>query len=379
MENKLKKIDSLSKIDYNGYQKILKSSWEELVGAPEPIGFALIAGTHLPWKNAKPQELEEQPLLYLGAINKWKTELNGHDTMTLKDFSYGECKVVAVGKAIHVYLVPAKGKLTDDKLLKPIKKELKKFKPKVFLEVVDDLSAVEDSTQETDGAEQATDDLSTLGRELQKYHTLSNRIKEKVATTSGEEKQALQIQYQQVIRRLKHLVGDWADSIAPEAATLIVGKEAETWQKIYQKWQAYFDKRQAAKEGQGDEEGNKAEEERLYTKLGKDIELFYSSIEKGELLEVELIETNLENLKEHYKRWSSFVKGKQSQFPDELVAAKELLQNTIKTWPKLKPLLSRSKALQQQLAADSNQGDLTAMARTMQQLATIQEQLNNIA
>ncbi len=49
-------------------------------------------------------------------------ELNGHPKMTLKDYSYGTCRVAQVGPSIYVYLLAAKGKLTDEKLLKPLKK-----------------------------------------------------------------------------------------------------------------------------------------------------------------------------------------------------------------------------------------------------------------
>lgn len=378
MENKIKKIDSLAKLDYTGYQKIIKSSWEDLIGAPEPIGFALVTGDALPWKNAKPQELVEQPLLYMGSTNKWKTELNGHSTMTLKDYSYGHCRVVPVGKAIHVYLVPEKGKLTDDKLLKPIKKILKKFKPKVFLEVVTDLSEVEGSnTIVVEGADNDTI-LKKLGSELQKHDLLTTKLKAAMAKASAQKKQKLQIQYQQVIRRLKHLVADWKADIVPSNATLIQDKQSQQWQKIYQTWQDYFDKRQAAKEGKGDADGERLEEERLYTKLLQDIEQFEANINKGDKLEPSIVTANLDNLKGHYQRWVTYIKDKNSHFQEEIKGAKNYLQTTLKQWKQLEPLLIDQQILNKKLESASANGDWEAFSQVMQDLGKNKAALNQI-
>lgn len=378
MESKIKKIDSIAKLDYAGYQKIVKSSWEELIAETAPSGFALVEGSPLPWKNAEPKELPEQPLLYIGPINKWKTELNGHATMTLKEYSYGACRVVAVGKTIHVYLIPEKGKLTDDKLLKPIKKVLKKFKPKVFLEVVADFAAIEDGGHSI--SEEASSDkvLQQLGSELQKHHLMANKLKVAVAAASGGKKQKLQIKYQQVIRRLKHLVADWKETIVPQASTLIKEEQSQQWQKIYEKWQVYFDKRQAAKEGTGDATDNQLEEERLYTKLLKDIEQFEANIEKEDQLDPTIVETNLDNLKEHYKRWVAFTKDKTIHFPEELKAARNYIQTTVKQWTQLQPFLLRQKTLNEQLATASANGDWQSFSQAMQDLQKNQAALNQI-
>ncbi|MGH1336898.1 MAG: C2 family cysteine protease [Aureispira sp.] len=136
MELKLKQLKSTSKLDYNGYKKLAKATWENLLTVTAPTGYALVAGQYLFWKNTKTALLPKQPLLYVGPTTKWKMELNGHAEMPLQDYSYGTCKVTKKGAHIYIALLPIKGKLTQEKLLKPLQKELKKFKPKVFLEVV---------------------------------------------------------------------------------------------------------------------------------------------------------------------------------------------------------------------------------------------------
>ncbi len=59
MEPKLKKLDSTAKLDYNGYKKLAKNTWNTLLNAPEPTGYALVAGSFLPWKNAKKEDVAQ--------------------------------------------------------------------------------------------------------------------------------------------------------------------------------------------------------------------------------------------------------------------------------------------------------------------------------
>lgn len=383
MEAKLKKLDSLKKLDYSAYEKLLKTSWPDLLtNSTSVLGYSLVDGQHLPWKSAKPEDKPNQPMLYVGPITKWKTELNSSPTIDLKGYSYGACKVVPVGQAVHVYLAPEKGKLTDEKLLKPIKKVLKKFKPKVFLEVVADLSTIEVEPQTRSIVSEDNVSIANvvqqLAQEIQQYHLAANKIKQLVAAAPSEEKAKLQVKYQGVLRKLKHVCTDWKEQVVPQTEEAAKEKGFDNGQKIYQHWQAFFDKRQAAKAGQGDQEGTQAEEERLYTKFASNIQQFYTNIEKGEGLDVGLIETNINNLKSYYTRWQQFVQGKKSSFEQEMSVADQLMTDINESWPKAKPLLSRSVALHKVLEQAADEGDVATLAKTMKELEQIDEKLKTV-
>lgn len=380
MESKLKKLDSLAKLDYSGYQKLVKTSWVDLVG-PEEVGFALVEGSKLPWKNATPKQKEEQPMLYLGPISKWKSELSGSKDLDLANYSYGSAKVVQVGKDIHVYMVPSKGKATDEKHLKDIKKALKKFKPRVFLEVVSELSAVESSGAEVSIDENTSieDEFKELGQELQKYHTLTVKIKKAMDGANSGDRQKLQIKYKQVLNRLKNLCMNWTEDILPHADELIKEDPGTTWAKIYQKWNAYFDKRQAAKEGKSDDvEGRKLEEERLYTKTLEDIDQFFTAIEHSDDLDTSVIDVDLMNLKTHLESWKAFVGSKESNYPDELKAVEEQMKQLDKEWAQYEPLLKRYNKATALLQAATEAGDTAKIGRFTKGLNQVVEQINNL-
>lgn len=381
MESKLKNLDSVGKLNYTGYQKLLKSNWAELIGAGEAVGFALVEGGKLPWKNATPQEKEEQPLLYLGPLTKWKTELNSSQELELTNYSYGMCKAVQVGKDVHVYLAPAKGKVTDEKHLKAIKKVLKKFKPKVFLEVVADLGAVEMSAAEVVVEEDGNlvEEFNELGKELQEYHGMTNKIKKAMEGADPAKRQQLQIKYKQILSRLKHLCASWTEDIVPQADELIQGEPALTWQKIYQKWNAYFEKRQAAKEGKSEDvEGRKLQEENLYTKTLEDLEQFFTGIENGYDLDPSVIDTNLQNLHTHVASWKAFVAGKDSQYPEELATVTAEMESLDKEWAVYQPLLQRYHKANTALEAATAANDSARVARLSKGVEKALAQINNL-
>lgn len=176
MELKFKKLTSAAKLDYNGYKKIAKATWIDLIGHPTPTEYALVTGNYIPWKNAKEEECAQQPLLYVGPTNKWKMELNGHSEMKLQDYSYGTCKVTQKGANICVHLLPTKGKLTDKKLLRPVQKELKKFKPKVFLEVVSAFEEV--ANMEEQETKTTNNGMEVLAKKIACLATLHELVKE---------------------------------------------------------------------------------------------------------------------------------------------------------------------------------------------------------
>lgn len=336
MKAKLGKLDAVKGLKYNGYQALLKKTVKEVLGDASTNGvcdYVLVAGQHLAWGGGNSEE--GQPLLYLGKKNTWEKDLKASKTMDLKAYSYGTCKVVQVGTDIQISLCPEKGKLTQDNLLKPIKKIFKTFKPKTFFEVVGDLNAVESTSNETGSEKSEGDLLQTIGADLQKYHVAIEQVKKAIAAAKNEEeKMPLLVKQNQILKRLKHLCASWKNDIAPEAASLITDKKSETWQKIYQKWNAFFEKRQAAKEGNtNDQAAVKAEEERIYTKALGDMEQFSDNMKSQEFVDVSVIETNIKNMEGHLSKWKQFAQEK-THFPKELNAFEEKVKQLKDKWAK---------------------------------------------
>ncbi|MFK7798053.1 MAG: hypothetical protein AB8E82_11415 [Aureispira sp.] len=382
METKLKKLESLKKLDYSAYEKLLKTSWPDLMAdSTAVLGYALVDGQHLPWKGVKPEAKPNQPMLYVGPITKWKMELNG-SAIDLKGYSYGACKVVPVGQDVHVYLAPQKGKLTDEKLLKPLKKTLKKFKPKVFLEVVADLSLVEVEPQ-TQGT--LSDDapiakvVQKLAQEIQQYHLATNKIKKLIATAKPEEKAKLQVKYQSILRKLKHICVDWKEQVVPQTEAASNEQAFANGQKIFQHWQGFFDKRKEAKLGTGGgTEGAKAEGNRLYTKVLSDLEQLFVGIEQSTQLDSSVIESELQNLNTHLENWKKFIANKESQYTEELKAVEAQMQQLNQDFDLFKPHLQEydkvSLALKQAKEAGNEeeiQRLTTAVEESVKQLSNL--------
>lgn len=343
MKAKLGKLDAVKGLNYNSYQALVKKTVAEILSDASTNGisdYVLVGGEHLTWGGVAGKA--DQPLLYLGKKNTWEKDLKASKTMDLKAYSYGTCKVVKIGTDIQISLCPEKGKLTQDSLLKPIKKVFKAFKPKTFFEVVSDLETVESSAgSEANSEASGKELLQTIGVDLQKYHVAIEKVKKVIAAAkSEEEKTPLLVKQNKLLRGLKHLVASWKTDIAPEAASLITDKESETWQKIYQKWNVFFEKRKAAKEGTTtDQDGVKAEEERIYTKALGDLQQFSDNLEKGDLIDPSIIETNVKNLEGHLNKWKTFVEGKKSSFSEELKELEVILKRSRDDWETMKPLL----------------------------------------
>jgi hypothetical protein len=381
MKAKLGKLASIEKMKYASYQSIFRKTLKEVLNDAKADGisdYVLVNGAHLSWKGA--EATEEQPLLYLGHSNTWKKDLKANKEMDLKAYSYGTCKIVQVGSNIEIALCPEKGKLTQDSLLKPLKKIFKSFKPKTFFEVVSNLSAVESSENST--SDTATTDespeqslLSTIGKDLQKYHLAVEKIKKTIAAAkTEEEKMPLLIKQNQILKRLKHLCTSWTTDIRPQADVLITDKTSETWQKIYQKWNAFFESRTAAKEGTStDKDARKAEEERIYTKALGDLDQFYDNLEKGDLIDPSVIESNIENLEGLYNKWKNFVGKEASAFDGELELFEEILNNLREEWKeeksKMEAYHKATLKLDKALESDASEKEIEKLLEEVELLA----------
>lgn len=382
MKAKLGKLDAVNATNYGSYKALFKKKVKEISEDPKTNGicdYVLVSGAYLSWNGAS--ESETQPLLFLGQKTSWIKEIKASKTMNLKAYSYGTCKLVKVGSDVEIALCPEKGKLTQDTLLKPLKKIFKSFKPKTYLEVVADLNEVESST--TGGVEEDASGLSLLksiGGDLLKYHLAIEKIKKAIAaTTTEDEKRSLLVKQNEVLKRLKHLCASWTTDIAPQAAELIKDKESETWEKIYQKWSSFFEKRKAAKEGNSsDEDAIKAEEENIYTKAVKDLKAFYDNLRKGELIDPSVIETNIENLEEHLDKWKAFVNNKKPFFPNELKVLEGKLKKIKTDWSLLKPLIKSYFVKKEALDKVLDSGDTKLIRSLFKELESINNEIVNV-
>lgn len=386
MERKLRKLEDLAKMDYKQYRRLLKNELKERVVNKDKLtekdmGFVLIEGEHLEWEEAVAENKEEQPLLYLGPIDRWEKELRGSD-LDLKNYAYGRSKVVPVGKTFHIYLEPEKGKLTDITRLKPVDKVFRKFTPKVFLQVVADLSEVQDTDDAViDENTKLDEEMTILGKELTKYDKQASDIRKryKDSKTSPAEKQRLLIQYKQILNRLKGVCINWKEDILPHQEALIKNAEDRGWMQTYEKWMEFFDKRQAVKEGKSDDQDAlKEEEERLYTKTLEDLDQLYTGIEKSVDLDPSVIETSLNNLKAHVKSWKDFIEGKESTLKEELQAVEEELENLDVEWALYQPFLERYHnaydALQEAIEAE----EPLLISQLEESMGTIIQQINEL-
>lgn len=390
MKAKLGKLKAIETTQYNGYKGLLKK--KILAGLSQPdmiLDYLLIDSEMLSWNGESPTD--DQPLFYLGQTTSWKKDIKASKDMTLKNYSYGQCKLIQVGTSVQVALCPEKGKLTQAALLKPIKKIFKTFKPKVFFEVVANLDEVETLASE-DGSEgqsskntstglEGTDLLTSIGTDLHKYHLAVNKIKAALkGASTQEEKMPLQVKQSKVLKRLKHLCDAWKTDIEPQAKTLIVDKESETWQKIYQNWKVFFAKRKEAKTGDSsNEDAVKAEEERIYTKALADLEHFQNNLEKGDLIDPSVIESNIENLEQHLAQWKAFVKDKKVAFPEELKALEEILAEMRSDWKTFKPLMENYHKKAAALDKALEGADVDLVNALYEELESINEQIASLA
>lgn len=396
MKSKLGKLKKIETTDYSSYKGLLKKKIIAELGKSNTIcNYILIDSMVLNWKGEEPNE--DQPLFYLGQTMAWKKDIKSSKEMDLKAYSYGQCKLLQVGTTVQVFLCPEKGKLTQATLLKPIKKIFKTFKPKVFFEVVATLDEVDtfmkDKQQskkeikqdihvlEDETTVSSAEVLQTIGTDLQKYHVAMTKLNTAIDKAIDQAaKTPLLVKQNQILKRLKHLCASWTTEIEPQAASLIIDEEHKTWQKIYQKWQIFFAKRKVAKGGDSsNQDAIKAEEEHIYAKALEDLEQFQNNLEKGDVIDPSVIETNIENLEQHLTQWKAFVKGKKITFPEELKALEELLVEMRSDWKTFKPLMENYHQKAEALDEALEGTDVDLVNTLYKELESINEQMASLA
>lgn len=321
---KLGKLEKVSKLSYADYRALVKKEVNQRLSTATTTGifqYVLLAGNSLTWKGDD-SSAEEQPMLYLNENSQALIQsIKKSPDFDLNGYSYGSCKMVQIGTEVQVYLSPEKGKLTQAKLLKPIKKAFKKFKPKLFIEVVADLTTVEASVLEVEDTVIGDNEnpennpqvvARKIGQSLIKYHQAFQKVDKQAKSLPKEDenRNKVLVQRSKLLKHLKHLCNNWTEDVQPEAAELNL---KDNWVKLYAHWTSFFEKRKAAKDGTSqDQTARAAEEERLYAKSITEYQLFVDSIKAGAKTDPIQIDEEMLSLKENLQQWKGFVKGKSS-------------------------------------------------------------------
>jgi hypothetical protein len=156
MKTKLGTVKLLEGQNYGSYASIVKKTLPDLVKSTEPTSYVLISGAHLPWKGAANNP--DQPLFYVGNTKDWIKWTKANKDLTLKDYSYGTCKVAMEGDKAQIRLLSEKGQLTNPMPFKPLGKIFAKMKPKMFFTVVEgweDTTAVPTDVKKAPASKQA--------------------------------------------------------------------------------------------------------------------------------------------------------------------------------------------------------------------------------
>ncbi|WP_264791823.1 V-type ATP synthase subunit I domain-containing protein [Aureispira anguillae] len=325
---KLGKLDKVKNLNYTDYRSLIKKEVKQRLSTAPTTGvfqYVLLAGNSLQWKGDL-ETMEEQPMLYLHDNSQPLIQSIKKDAaFNLKTYSYGTCRMVQVGNDVQVYICPEKGKLTQPQLLKPIQKVLKKFKPKLFLEIVDDLSTIEPSVIEdgggiVEGEENGIQAIAKkIGLSLTKYHKAFQQVNEQAKNLAKEDKSRNKIllQRNKLLKHMKHLCTSWADEVQPNTAELSL---ETNWEKLYAYWSAYFAKQKTTKTERG------VNEKELYKKAVKDVERFFEVMDKEDL-DINAIEKNLKLLEQHLEQWKKMVDKPVDSFEEELKAFEQIVYN----------------------------------------------------
>ncbi len=380
MKAKLGTLQQVGNSQYTGFRGLLKKSIQAILQDKTNghiVSYVLIKGDQLNWKCGG--KSPEKPLLFLDPNNNSLVkDIKASKDIDLKGYSYGQCKVTQVGTDVTVYLCPEKGKLTQPTEFKPLEKIFKKFKPKLFFEVVADLATVmEDAMAEDVGALESGDNnlaarAKAIGLNLIQYHNqfkvLDKNIK--AMDKSNPKMQQLRVQRNKILKHIKHLTTAWTEDIATHQDQLSL---ETNWVELYNYWATFFAKQKAAKEGKTtDVNAQKAAEERLYAKALEDLERFSNDLARGTTIDPDIIENDIITLEKHLNDWQKFGKTT-SAFPEELKAMEEHLKTIQAAWkvekPKMQAYHEAVQRLEQALEVGSSEEEIETLYKEMETLA----------
>jgi len=379
MYNKLRKLAEAKGVTYTKYQGYLVDAATIVVDSKDTkqiTDFFLLAGQHLEWKDQS--KSEKHPMLYLGQITDWKQETSKFPN---NDYAYGSCMVIKEGANFKIYLEASKGNLISK--LGPIKNALKGYKKKFFVEKVPSLKklsaqlldAETSSTPISKSDNEAVNILTLTGKDLEKYTGFQTALKAKIQAEADPAKQKdLKIQYNAVLKKLKHLCQQWEETFTDELAALLPTEEGKQWISTYQECKKQLNARKAIKDGKAVSKEALAEEsDRRYTKMLKDVDDFYTNLEKKDRINIDEVAANLKDFKRHYKAWHAILpEGATNKLLKEAAA---FLKGMETEYKRVNVVLTAFAKKEQELQKAFDANDHTAMTKTIQELEKIKRSL----
>ena len=336
MKAKLGKLAYLKKFKYAGYKALLKKSVLSILETEtQTCKYLLLPGEQLDWQCGG--GVPEKPFLYLDLNYEGIKKDVKAEKLDLKAYSYGTCQLRREGADVVIALSPEKGKLTQPALLKPISKTLKKFKPKVFLEVVDGEQHPHNPEGTNTTKEQKTGQppkqavVKTIGTNLIKFHKEAKITKHKLSELDKQDPiyQETRVRYQKILHNLQKLCQSWKTQVVDsnDKKELVI---EELWTKAYQFWESRFEQQQQKiKEAQKkDTQGNRLElqEAQAYNKAVDVFQALEAKLD-GDKLDLAAVEKDLLALEKALHDWQAVVNGQTSTAPEELAALEDIVKN----------------------------------------------------
>ncbi|MFK7798953.1 MAG: hypothetical protein AB8E82_15985 [Aureispira sp.] len=387
MKAKLGTLQQVGNSQYAGFRGLLKKSVQAILQDKtngHMVSYVLIKGDQLNWKCGGKDP--EKPLLFLDQnYNSLVKDIKASKDIDLKGYSYGQCKVTQVGTDVTVYLCPEKGKLTQPTEFKPLEKLFKKFKPKLFFEIVADLATVVEDVVAEGGNTLDENDISArakaIGLNLMQYHKNFQVLDKNVKAMDKTDPkiQPLRVKRHTVLKHLRHLTTAWKEDILPHETKVTLDAN---WTKLYNYWAAFFAKQEAAKTGDTtDTDAQKTAEEHLYVKALEDLDRFFDDLEKlekGKRVDPDIIDNDVQTLEDHLAEWQKFAKGK-SAFPEQLKELETLVKETKNDWVKFKPLTKEYNQKAKELEVAMDLVDYELVDTLFKRLEEIEKEMNAIS
>lgn len=311
MKLKFKKYSDVQSFKHNKYRQLLSAYLKKNIGK---IDHFILE------KDAQFKDAGTLPFLYVGDIsNDWREFKNKNKQ---KDtFAAGRCFIEELGEGFVVKLLAEVGKGAKDKTVKEVNKILKK--DDIYIEFISELPDLNAIPEQEKGEKTPLDKIEEAIETYVAAYSQYQKDPEKV-----EEKN-------KVLKRLKRLCEQWRH--AHENGATPSSRHAKI-EKDVQKFEAFFAKRKAAKEGTtNDPEALAIREEKLYAKTLKFRKEFYQSIANGQVRDVAVIENQLEDMKSQLGEWNKFIKqSKQASYKEALKQMIEEYKEAHKVYHKIK-------------------------------------------
>jgi len=358
MQLKLGRLAKLKKVKYSDYESIIKKEINQRLGKKtitDIFPFVLLSSDSLNWK-CSVDNSKGKPMLYLNETTQGLIQdINQDSNIDLKKYAYGRCRLAVAGSKVKVYLSPQKGQLTNDTNLKPVQKVLKNFKPKLILEVVEDLSVFDNDTPLTTSNEapkKKSEQLQkappnpqklakSIGSHLSKGHQdflKCNELLNKVSPQNPKYNK-IKAKRQNVVKELRQLCQEWKTSVLPLKDQLTL---ETTWLQLY----AHYSKQLLPETTTTS--NSPISEEQLYLHNKKQLETFIQAMNEGKTSNPVQIEKSLQTLQTKLDMWKKVAKGN-SAYPKELQEHEQTLQQLQNNWEQEREMVIEFNKVLQQL------------------------------